>query len=96
MNGFRLRKSVKSVSQFCNLKKTLIQGPDNRHYALLAILVILGSAVAMLKFSFAVRPSLSRRDKKMFEAKAKYVRESVLPKKERLYMEYLTDSVGEI
>lgn len=97
-----------SNSAFCNFLDMIksypdpihgfvaVLGPDNRNYALLAVVLILGSAVAMLKFSFASRPQLSRRDKKMFEAKAKYVRESVLPKKEQLYKEYLTDSVGEI
>jgi len=71
-------------------------GPDNRHYALGAVVIVLGGAVAMLKYSFATKPTLTRRDKKMFEAQAKYVREQVLPKKETLYKEYLTDSVGEI
>jgi len=71
-------------------------GPDNRSYALAAVVLVLGSAVAMLKYSFATKPTLTRRDKKMFEAQAKYVREQVMPKKETLYKEYLTDSVGEI
>ena len=47
-------------------------------------------------YSFVTKPTLTRRDKKMFEAQAKYVREQVMPKKETLYKEYLTDSVGEI
>ena len=79
-----------------NNSKFLPKGPDNRHYALGAVVIVLGGAVAMLKYSFATKPTLTRRDKKMFEAQAKYVREQVLPKKETLYKEYLTDSVGEI
>ena len=72
-----------------------IMGPDNHFYAVLITIAVLGAAVAMLKFSFATRPTLSRRDKRKFQAQAKYVKENVLPKKEQLYKEYLTDSVGE-
>ena len=46
------------------------------------------------KFSFNTTKTMTRREKKVLLAKAKYVSEYVLPKKEALYKEYLTDAIG--
>ena len=94
-NSFSFCSYLKFADRDPFMKLIHLFPSDNQQHVILTLISLWIVAMLLAKYATRSRTVMTRREKKTLIAKAHYVNSHVLPKKEQLYKEYLTDSVGE-